>query len=491
MKLSTIQRDRAIGAIIGSAAGDALGAPFEFKPPIGHQEPLQMNGGGSFRWAPGEWTDDTSMALLILQLVAAGKDLADTETQDDLVAAWAAWAREAKDVGLQTRRVLVSLAEFSAQAALRASEDLHLQSGRSGGNGSLMRTGPVGIANLDSAEQTAANALAISKLTHWDDDAAHACVLWSTAIRHAVVNGELNIRIGLEFLPADAASRWLDLIIEAEQNEPVFFSQNGWVVHAFQAAWSAVYRIFHLEVYGPGFEAERFQHGLFYAIRAGWDTDTVAAIAGSLLGAYYGFTAVPNEWRLKLHGWPALKEIDLVRLTNVALDGGSAEKNKWPEIDHFDYSGWADRFEMVQHPKDEGLWIGGVGSLENLPDDVTAVVSLCRVGRNDVPSRVSTKLEVMLLDQPGRESNLNPEFVFIDVANTIKPLRAEGHVVFLHCVQSQSRTPSVALSYSMLHFGQSLPEAQAELVKVLPKGRPIPYFVEKLEEVERWAKWSR
>ena len=64
--------DRAVGAVLASAVGDALGAPYEFGPP-NPAAPCAMEGGGGFGWAPGEWTDDTQMALAILGVLATGR----------------------------------------------------------------------------------------------------------------------------------------------------------------------------------------------------------------------------------------------------------------------------------------------------------------------------------------------------------------------------------------------------------------------------------
>ena len=64
--------DRAVGAVVASAAGDALGAPYEFGPP-NPEAPCQLEGGGGFGWEPGEWTDDTQMALAVLTVLAAGR----------------------------------------------------------------------------------------------------------------------------------------------------------------------------------------------------------------------------------------------------------------------------------------------------------------------------------------------------------------------------------------------------------------------------------
>ena len=473
--LTTVQRDRAVGAIIGSAAGDALGAPFEFEPPVGPDTEVALTGGGFFGWVPGEWTDDTSMALCILQLLAEGRDLALAETQNLLVAAWRDWAKTAPDVGMQTRSLLSSLVHANRDEALRIGEEMHRQTGRTAGNGSLMRTGPVCLGSLGSFEATASNARAISKLTHWDDMAGDACVLWSLAIQGAILDGVMDIRFGIDFLPVDRRETWLALIEEAESNPPTVFSNNGWVVHAFQGAWSAI----HLAVGSEDaiFEhpAQRFTHGLENAVRGGYDTDTVAAIAGSLLGAYFGSTAVPASWRLKLHGWPGMDERQLSRVTHSALNQPSSD-DQWPNVAKFDYSTWSGRFELAQHPADPGLWMGGVGSLGNLPSEITAVVSLCRVGTEDVPERIDTRLEVFLMDKPGKENNLNAAFVFADVADAIKDLRDAGEVVYLHCVQSQSRTPSVAATYAIRHLGRSPKQALDEIRLVLPAAEPITYF---------------
>lgn len=66
--------DRAAGVLLGTAAGDALGAGYEFTRP-GPEQEIDMIGGGAFDWAPGEWTDDTAMALAIAQAAADGPGL--------------------------------------------------------------------------------------------------------------------------------------------------------------------------------------------------------------------------------------------------------------------------------------------------------------------------------------------------------------------------------------------------------------------------------
>jgi ADP-ribosyl-[dinitrogen reductase] hydrolase len=307
MKPTKEQLDRAIGAILASAAGDALGAPYEFKPPMPAEEAIEMEGGGSFGWAPGEWTDDTSMAIPILMAIANGKDLASEATQGEIVEVWRHWANTAPDVGIQTRSVLANLNGSTAAAAQDSAKKVHDLNGRSGGNGSLMRTAPVALAALDSAQVTAASARALSSLTHYEEDAGDACVLWCLAIRNSILTGEVDVRLGLSALAPDRQALWRERIEVAETHEPAHFENNGWVVAAFQAAWSAITRATSLE------------DGLERAVRAGYDTDTVAAIAGGILGAKFGASAIPVHWRSVMNGWPGLVAADLEALVTEAL----------------------------------------------------------------------------------------------------------------------------------------------------------------------------
>jgi ADP-ribosyl-[dinitrogen reductase] hydrolase len=322
MNLTTAQRDRACGVLLATAAGDALGAGYEFGPPLPDDAPVTMRGGGGCKWAPGEWTDDTAMAIAIAEVAATGADLRSVGAQDQIVARWVGWSRTAPDVGIQTSQVLGQVLDGgvsgAAAAALAASADLHERTGRTAGNGSLMRTAPVALAYLDDPGGLAEAAIAVSALTHFDRSAGEACVLWSLAIRHAVLTGELNVRAGLEFLPAKTVDVWAARLVEAEKSRPRDFSGNGWVVEALQAAWCSIVSRPHP---GPGghtrpgvSDADLLRMSLENAVRGGRDADTVAAIAGGLVGGACGASAVSEAWRSAIHGWPGYHAADLIRL---------------------------------------------------------------------------------------------------------------------------------------------------------------------------------
>lgn len=448
--------DRAIGAIVGSACGDALGAPYEFRSSVPDGRPIVLKAGGP--WRLGEWTDDTSMAVPILQAVAARRPLDGSRTLDEIVRRWVDWSRGAKDIGIQTSRVIRGLTAPTAAAAYESARSVHQQTGRSGGNGSLMRTGPVALARLwvddDRAESSVAeNARRISDLTHVDPDAGDACVLWALAIRHAIRHGEYDLRAGIDRLPAARRTRWHTLIDDAEGRHPRHYErQSGWVVGAFQAAWAAI----------DG--ATGYADAVERAVRVGGDTDTVAAIAGALAGARWGYSAVPWAWRRHLHGWPGLTGDELVELAYQAANPVAMTEGTWPLVDRMPIAARLD--SPVRHPHDDGVWLGDLAGLDALPTDCDAVVSLCRVGRDQVPVPRGDRATFWLVDRVG--ANPNVDIVLCEAADAVATLRAEGRTVYLHCVAAESRTPSVAVAYAVRHRGASLGPARAAIRAVLP-----------------------
>ncbi|MFZ2173697.1 MAG: ADP-ribosylglycohydrolase family protein [Rhodococcus sp. (in: high G+C Gram-positive bacteria)] len=312
MKVASRQCDRAAGVLLATAAGDALGAGYEFTHPATDAS-IDMIGGGPFEWAPGEWTDDTSMALAIAEVAATGTDLRQGAGLDAIAGQFVRWFdSRPKDIGNQTRSVL-SHRPGSADEMRRRAEAL---AGRKAGNGSLMRTAPVALAYLDDEAGCLDAALQIGALTHDDPTATQACQLWTYAIRHAVVHGTFDgVRGYLQVTPSEVTEFWGPLLDQAEHGAPADFANNGWVVHALQTAWWAITST-------DASDARHLQRALEAAVRAGGDTDTTAAIAGGLLGARWGASAVPARWRRILHGWPGYTTTDLVRLAVKTTNGG-------------------------------------------------------------------------------------------------------------------------------------------------------------------------
>ncbi|MCG7598093.1 ADP-ribosylglycohydrolase family protein [Mycobacterium sp. PSTR-4-N] len=474
----TSRDDRIEGVLLATAAGDALGAPYEFQLPRGPELDVVMAGGGP--WEPGEWTDDTAMAIAIAEVAATGADLREEAAQDAIVTRWRGWSRGAKDVGIQTGSVLRSATigdVITAERARAAAEHLHRRSGRSGGNGSLMRTAPVALAYLDDEDALVRAARSLSVLTHYDPEAGDACVLWCSAIRHAVLTGELDVRVGLRHLGPQTRGVWAERLEVAETSRPADFPNNGWVVSALQAAWSAIATT-PVPTDDPAsgvFRADHLRLSLDAAVRAGFDTDTVAAIAGGLLGAAHGASAVPLEWRAQLHGWPGASARDLATMARLIARGGKP--------DQFDprYPGYRVG-ALVAHPFDDQVLLGGIGALRNLPDGVDAVVSLCRIGDDDV-RRDIPHVEVRLIDRPDADDNPHLEFVLLEAVRAVERFRRDGRTVLVHCVEALSRTPSVGALYGARLQGVSPEEALQAVQGVLPSAAPNPAFREALRRI--------
>lgn len=350
MRLDSKQTDRAVGVLVGQAAGDALGVPYEYGFAHLVGEP-QMIGGGLGGISPGQWSDDTEMALCIARVAATGADLRSAEAQEQIAQGFLEWYDAGPpDIGIQTRTVLSTTRQRAGTAEVmrQVSEQLHARNGRTAGNGSLMRTGPVALAHLGDPQGIADAARAVSALTHFDPVAGDACALWCLAIDHAVRTGTLDVRVGLLQVDADY---WEPLLAEAETVDPSYYAHNnGWVVAALLAAWSAI-----STTDGP-------VPGLHAAVAGGGDTDTVAAIAGQLLGAAYGASAVPARYRRMLHGWPGMRVHDLHRLAFRTVHAGMDGPDGWPSCASIG-SYPASSSRVVPHPDDEGVLLGAIGAV--------------------------------------------------------------------------------------------------------------------------------
>lgn len=307
--------DRATGAVLGSAVGDALGAPFEFGLPGVFRERFpdglgEMCGGGG--WEPGEATDDTQMAVLIGEslLESGGLDLPDVF---DRFRRWA--MAEPKDIGLLTEAVLLGGDPWDTAAVL------HFQvNGRGAGNGSLMRSATPAVyfasagraATMDAARRIAA-------LTHGDTAAWEGTAVLHELVRVALLGGDPLAAVPAalaEVAPAQR-ERWATVLAPGWRPEDAT-EFNG-------AVWPCL---------GSALWALRttssFEAALAAAIDLGGDTDTVAAVTGMLAGAVHGPAAIPSRWADALHvplpgfGDRVLRAAELTGLARALVAAGQA-----------------------------------------------------------------------------------------------------------------------------------------------------------------------
>ena len=276
------QRDRAVGAFIGLAVGDAIGTTLEFAPRDDKASRLtDMVGGGPFKLKAGQWTDDTSMAW------ALADSLLSTETFDpqDLAERFVSWWRDGKysstgncfDIGITTRTGLRQY-ELSGNAFSGPTEP------STAGNGSLMRVSPVAIrywTNRDVMVQVAADQ---SRVTHGAPEAVEACVLFCEILADAIA-GKPRSEV-LRSRTGNYTSKVGDIALGSWKTKSrAEIRGSGYVLDALEASLWCVGR------------TTSFASAVLMAANLRDDADTTAAITGQLAGALYGNEAIPNHWR--------------------------------------------------------------------------------------------------------------------------------------------------------------------------------------------------
>ena len=286
-------RDRFRGCLLGLVAGDALGTTLEFKRP-GSFEPIDdMVGGGPFRLQPGQWTDDTSMALcLATSLVGCGGFDATDQMQR-----YVRWWREDY---LSSTKSYLDIGNTVSAALSRSIEHGDPYAGStdpySVGNGSLMRLAPVPMCFAGDATEAMAMAGESSRTTHQAQEAVDACRYFAGLLIGALrgVNKETLLSPGLcpvegpwERDPlAEKIARVADGSFK--DRNPPDIRGTGYVVDALEAALWAFHR------------SDDFRKGALLAVNLGDDADTTGAIFGQITGAHYGAETIPAVWRKKL-----------------------------------------------------------------------------------------------------------------------------------------------------------------------------------------------
>jgi ADP-ribosyl-[dinitrogen reductase] hydrolase len=172
-----------------------------------------------------------------------------------------------------------------------------------------------------------------------------------------------------------------------------------------------------------------------------------------------------------IFGWPGYRARDLVRLGLHSARRGVGEESDdalgWLGGARVSYGGTR---MLVPHPRDPGVLLSTVEALDALPAGVTAVVSLCRLGGEQVPATgipAENHVGVWLIDD-AVPHNPHLEYVLDDAARAVAQLGDAGETVLLHCVRAASRTPVVAARYSVVRGGAGPDEALAEVVRALP-----------------------
>jgi ADP-ribosyl-[dinitrogen reductase] hydrolase len=279
-------KERYAGSLTGLAVGDAVGTTVEFMPRGSFPPVADMVGGGPFGLAPGQWTDDTSMALCLAEslLERGGFDARDQMTR---YLNWRTWGYlsstgECFDIGNTVREAL-DVFERTGEPFSGSVEP------GSAGNGSLMRLAPVVLYFYPDVERIAHFSAASSRTTHGAPEAVECCQLLGAVLARCLAGlsktEALQVKDPLFLEPkvVELAAARYRLKTESEVRG------TGYCVASLEAAlWC-----FN--------QTSTFEAAVLLAANLGDDADTTAAIVGQIAGAFYGLEAIPKRWRERLH----------------------------------------------------------------------------------------------------------------------------------------------------------------------------------------------
>ena len=281
------------GCMMGLAAGDALGTTVEFKSPGSFSPLTDIVGGGPFRLEPGQWTDDTSMALCLAESLIEKKGF----DPKDQMERYCRWYREGYmssngrcfDIGSTVRSALEDFEETGNPISGPTGS-------RSAGNGSIMRLAPVPLLYADFPETAIELSGKSSTTTHGTEACIDACRYFGGLIVGAVKGASRKELLSPGYRPDGRSWQKDDLVEEIfeiaegryKYKEPPEIKGTGYVVKSLEAAlWAFCH-------------STSFKDGCLLAVNLGDDADTTGAVYGQLAGAFYGVNDILGDWVQKI-----------------------------------------------------------------------------------------------------------------------------------------------------------------------------------------------
>ena len=290
---------RARGALVGLAVGDALGTTNEFKVAGTFTPSTDMVGGGVFDLEPGQWTDDTSMALCLADsLLAQGR-----YDSFDVMERYDRWRKDGYrsstgtcfDIGNQVMR---SLWDFEVNQRVPRTA----QRTTSAGNGAIMRLAPVVIAGFEHREirEIVATAGLSARETHYSVEAEAATEVFAALLVGALLGWAPEHIINVGWASTGPAfDEMAARVISTDPAERAAWEKDtsGYIVHGLRLA------VHGLLDFGS------FDEAVLAIANLGGDADTNAAIYGQLGGAHFGVEAIPASWRSTLYQGEEIDEL--------------------------------------------------------------------------------------------------------------------------------------------------------------------------------------
>lgn len=281
--------------LIGSAVGDALGVPVEFK----SRQELQINpvtdmiGYGTYNMPPGTFSDDSSMMFCLAESLCNGYDVNDIGEKFQMWMHEGYWTADGEvfDVGIATRKAInrLRVVKNPIEAGSKDESD--------NGNGALMRILPLAVFTKDlSIDERCEIVKEVSSITHAHNRSVLACIYYiefalnvldAENLEEAYLNTNFWLKLFLEENELyknefPYFERILSgLLIDLTQNE---IQSTGYVIHSLEAS---IWCLLHTSSY---------KDCVLKAVNLGYDTDTIACIAGGIAGIFYGTDTIPIHW---------------------------------------------------------------------------------------------------------------------------------------------------------------------------------------------------
>ncbi|QHC84669.1 hypothetical protein AS589_07645 [Empedobacter brevis] len=281
--------------LIGSSVGDALGVPVEFK----SRQELQINpvtdmiGYGTYNMPPGTFSDDSSMMFCLAESLCNGYDVNDIGEKFQMWMHEGYWTADGEvfDVGIATRKAInrLRVVKNPIEAGSKDESD--------NGNGALMRILPLAVFTKDlSIDERCEIVKEVSSITHAHNRSVLACIYYiefalnvldAENLEEAYLNTNFWLKLFLEenelyknefpYFERILSGQLIDLT----QNE---IQSTGYVIHSLEAS---IWCLLHTNSY---------KDCVLKALNLGYDTDTIACIAGGIAGIFYGTDTIPIHW---------------------------------------------------------------------------------------------------------------------------------------------------------------------------------------------------
>jgi ADP-ribosyl-[dinitrogen reductase] hydrolase len=278
------------GSLLGLACGDALGSSVEFEPRGNFPPVTDMIGGGAFSLRPGEWTDDSAMALCLAESLIECKGI----DPKDQMKRYCDWMNNGH---MSSNGSCFDIGGTTEDALLRFQKTSEPFSGSSdpqnSGNGSIMRLAPVPIYYFPDLEKVVRYSAESSRTTHGAEECVDACKLLGFIIAKALAEYSKNdILFANDYLKEHGhvlCEKIRGMADGGYKDKPESeIRSDAYVVHTLEAALWCFYH------------TDSFEDAVLKAVNLGDDADTTGAVCGQIAGAYYGINNIPIRWFEKL-----------------------------------------------------------------------------------------------------------------------------------------------------------------------------------------------